>query len=72
MFVDQVCRGSLSSTLKLISIIQRLGVSYHFNGEIRASLDTINKKNYGWEKDDLFTRALRFRMLRQHRHTVSQ
>ncbi|KAI3855090.1 hypothetical protein MKX03_018484 [Papaver bracteatum] len=72
MFADQVCRGSLSSTLKLINVIQRLGVSYHFNGEIRASLDTINKKNYGWEKDDLFTRALRFRLLRQHRYEVSQ
>ncbi|KAI3906642.1 hypothetical protein MKW98_009550 [Papaver atlanticum] len=72
MFADQVCRGSLSSTLKLINVIQRLGVSYHFDGEIRASLDTINKKNYGWEKDDLFTRALRFRLLRQHRYEVSQ
>ncbi|MCL7042002.1 hypothetical protein MKW94_024783 [Papaver nudicaule] len=72
MFADQVCRGSLSSTLKLIDGIQRLGVSYHFDGEIRASLDTINKKNYVWEKDDLFTRALRFRLLRQHRYEVSQ
>ncbi|KAI3958289.1 hypothetical protein MKW92_046470 [Papaver armeniacum] len=72
MFADQVRSGSLSSTLKLINVIQRLGVSYHFEGEIRASLDTINKKNYGWEKDDLFTRALRFRLLRQHRYKVSQ
>ncbi|KAI3870357.1 hypothetical protein MKW92_000991 [Papaver armeniacum] len=72
MFADQVRSGSLSSTLKLINVIQRLGVSYHFEGEIRDSLDTINKKNYGWEKDDLFTRALRFRLLRQHCYKVSQ
>ncbi|KAI3958290.1 hypothetical protein MKW92_046471 [Papaver armeniacum] len=72
MFADQACRESLSSTLKFINVIQRLGVSYHFDGEIRASLDTINKKSYGWEEDDLFTRALRFRLLRQHRYEVSQ
>ncbi|KAI3870355.1 hypothetical protein MKW92_000989 [Papaver armeniacum] len=72
MFSDQVCSGSLSTKLKLINDIQRLGVSYHFEGEIRASLDTINKNDYGWEKDDLFNRALRFRLLRQHRYKVSQ
>ncbi|KAI3870358.1 hypothetical protein MKW92_000992 [Papaver armeniacum] len=60
MFADQACRESLSSTLKLINVIQRVGVN------------TINKKNYGWEEDDLFTRALWFRLLRQHRYEVSQ
>ncbi|KAI3992491.1 hypothetical protein MKX01_022582 [Papaver californicum] len=57
MFTDQV-RGSLSSTLNFINVIQRLGVDYHLDGEIK--------------KDDLFTIALRFRLLRQHHYEVSQ
>ncbi|KAI3977393.1 hypothetical protein MKX01_000306 [Papaver californicum] len=49
-----------------------LGVDYHFDGEIRASLDTINNKNYAWEKNNIFTTALRFRLLRKYRYEVSQ
>ncbi|MCD7473630.1 hypothetical protein HAX54_015688 [Datura stramonium] len=63
-----------SEKLELIDKIQRLGVSYHFEAEIEASLQVIyeayNECNniYG---DDLYTVALGFRLLRQQGHFVS-
>lgn len=61
------------STEKL-SVIQRLGVSYHVESEIDEMLQHIHK-NY---KDDLHnddhvsnTTALRFRLLRQHGYNIS-
>ncbi|RZC56951.1 hypothetical protein C5167_015802 [Papaver somniferum] len=65
--------SSSSSLLQLINTIQRLGFSYHFDDEIRDALDAIIKENdIVWEEADLFTRALRFRLLRQHGYGVSQ
>ncbi|KAF2290698.1 hypothetical protein GH714_015060 [Hevea brasiliensis] len=52
-----------SEKLKLLDAIQRLGISYHFEGEIEEAL----KQIYQDFKDDgnLGTVALRFRLLRQ-------
>ncbi|MCL7051851.1 hypothetical protein MKW94_012680 [Papaver nudicaule] len=57
------------SLLKLVDTIQRLGIDYHFNDEIKIALDTIvsAKDIYG----DLYTVALRFRLLRHHGYEVS-
>ncbi|KAI3947117.1 hypothetical protein MKW92_017264 [Papaver armeniacum] len=61
--------GSPLSLLKLVDTIQRLGIDYHFNDEIKVALDTIDSA-----KDisgDLYTTALRFRLLRQHGYEIS-
>lgn len=64
-------------TLKLVLIdtIQRLGVAYHFENEMKTSLHNIfdeseqnkNKDN----EDDLWIVALRFRLVRRQRHNMS-
>ncbi|PON55954.1 Squalene/phytoene synthase [Trema orientale] len=66
-----------SEKLDLIDAIQRLGVSYHFEDEIETILKQIyqniceshnHKEATG---DDLYTVALRFRLLRQQGYHVS-
>ena len=55
--------------LVFIDAIERLGVAYHFEEEIKNILqqfhDNSNKKN-GLYEDDLYYVSLRFRLLRQH------
>ncbi|KAK6141551.1 hypothetical protein DH2020_024707 [Rehmannia glutinosa] len=62
--------NTMSDKLVLIDTLERLGVAYHFDQEIEEQLEEILKfdseQNY-----DLFIVALRFRLLRQHRHYVS-
>ncbi|CAI9770019.1 unnamed protein product [Fraxinus pennsylvanica] len=61
--------------LELIDNLQRLGISYHFEDEIKQMLTIINKKyskNHEPEIKDLYATALEFRLLRQHGFTVSQ
>ncbi|MCL7025810.1 hypothetical protein MKW94_006691 [Papaver nudicaule] len=63
------------SSLELIDTIQRLGLDYHFPGEIKSALDTIFMEShniYHDYQDDLSIRALRFRLLRQHGYEVCQ
>ncbi|XP_048439456.1 (-)-germacrene D synthase-like isoform X2 [Pyrus x bretschneideri] len=54
---------NVSQKLNLIDDIQHLGVSYHFGNEIEEILQKIHKSSY--DLDDLYTAALRFRLLRQ-------
>ncbi|GLT50643.1 hypothetical protein SLA2020_241150 [Shorea laevis] len=61
--------------LELIDHLQRLGLSYHFEDEIKKTLDRIYNKNhgnYGLKKDSLYAIALEFRILRQHGYNVTQ
>ncbi|KAL5998590.1 threalose-6-phosphate phosphatase [Asimina triloba] len=61
--------GSIQE-LNFINEIQRLGVAYHFETEIRSALNKIyNAKNN--DDDDLHAVALRFRLLRQEGYNVS-
>ncbi|KAF8377148.1 hypothetical protein HHK36_030521 [Tetracentron sinense] len=62
------------SLLELINTLQRLGVGYHFENEIKRALDTILpiNKNNGLEEEDLYATALHFRLLRQYGYEVSQ
>ncbi|KAL3503368.1 hypothetical protein ACH5RR_037817 [Cinchona calisaya] len=63
-----------SQKLDLIDTIQRLGISYHFEREIEASLRCIYSSFHEFsDKDgnDLHVVALRFRLLRQQGHCVS-
>nr|QEV81847.1 terpene synthase 8 [Prunella vulgaris] len=58
--------------LDLIDSIQRLGVGYHFEKEIRETLKYIHENNpiYENEDDELRVVALRFRLLRQQGYLV--
>ncbi|KAL4619172.1 hypothetical protein ACB092_06G060600 [Castanea dentata] len=64
-----------SQKLNLIDVLQRLGVSYHFENEIefflqqlhRTLLDHDNQEN----DDDLYAVALQFRLLRQQGYYIS-
>ncbi|KDP35342.1 hypothetical protein JCGZ_10983 [Jatropha curcas] len=61
--------GELIENIEFINLLYRLGVSYHFEAEIKEQLshifialpDNINDNNY-----DLYTSALIFQVLRQH------
>ncbi|XVF85379.1 hypothetical protein PTKIN_Ptkin17bG0113000 [Pterospermum kingtungense] len=62
----------LNQKLPLIDAVQRLGVSYHFEKEIEDALETIyHVGSNDVEIDDLYTTALRFRLLREHGFHVS-
>ncbi|KAL3617316.1 hypothetical protein CASFOL_038861 [Castilleja foliolosa] len=59
--------------LEFIDELQRLGISYHFEYKINQILNRIyvdGRKNY--DPTDLYSTALRFRLLRQHGFIVSQ
>nr|WBG67565.1 alpha-humulene synthase-like protein [Phalaenopsis hybrid cultivar] len=55
-------------TMELIDTIQRLGVGYHFETEINEALCLLFKTTY--DDNDLYTVALRFRLLRQQRYNI--
>ncbi|CAN6575525.1 unnamed protein product [Malus baccata var. baccata] len=67
--------GDFSQQLKLIDAIQRLGVSYHFEKEIKEALERIHIATYNDNgvnnSGDLSNVALRFRLLRQQGFNVS-
>ncbi|KAI3774155.1 hypothetical protein L1987_48699 [Smallanthus sonchifolius] len=50
-------------TMKLVDMIQRLGLGYSFEEEIKMILETLG---HGQSNDDLYTAALRFRILREN------
>ncbi|CAK9163142.1 unnamed protein product [Ilex paraguariensis] len=60
--------------LELIDNLQRLGVSYQFEDEIKSVMENIynNGSDDKWHKEDLYATALGFRLLRQHGYNVSQ
>ncbi|XVF77184.1 hypothetical protein PTKIN_Ptkin14bG0021400 [Pterospermum kingtungense] len=57
--------------LPFIDAVQRLGVSYHFEKEIEDALETIYHGSSDVEINDLYTTALRFRLLREYGFHVS-
>lgn len=63
----------LLSQLELIDVVQRLGVGYHFEKEIKDALDCIVSAKKGKELvgQDLHATALYFRLLREHGYDVS-
>ncbi|KAF8410924.1 hypothetical protein HHK36_003461 [Tetracentron sinense] len=60
--------------LELIDVLQRLGVAYQFEEDIKRTLDTIyiSRNNDKWMEEDLHSTALHFRLLRQHGFHVPQ
>ena len=65
---------NLLEKLELIDAIQRLGVSYHFEGEIDEVLQQIHKHHYTCDVQEsdgaLYTIALHFRLLRQQGYNI--
>ncbi|KAG6432089.1 hypothetical protein SASPL_103662 [Salvia splendens] len=57
--------------LILIDTIERLGLAYLFETEIEHKLKQIKHDDDDLHCSDLFTTALGFRLLRQHRHHIS-
>ena len=61
--------------LELVNTIQRLGISYHFENEIKNVLKRTHQKSNesdDSEKNNLYATSLKFRLLRQHGFNVSQ
>ncbi|GMI65484.1 terpene synthase 21 [Hibiscus trionum] len=57
-----------SQKLDLIDAVQRLGVAYHFQKEIEDALQIMYHTQI--DDDDLYTTAVRFRLLREHGFNV--
>ncbi|KAL5564941.1 hypothetical protein UlMin_028105 [Ulmus minor] len=55
------------SQLEQVDMLQRLGLSYHFEKEIESIMKAIST-NHTWNKTNLHAAALEFRLLRQHRY----
>ncbi|KAF4356562.1 hypothetical protein F8388_006306 [Cannabis sativa] len=61
------------SQLELIDVMQRLGISYHFENEINDILkDIYNNNNVCNTNKNVYANSLEFRLLRQHGYPVSQ
>ncbi|KAL5998580.1 threalose-6-phosphate phosphatase [Asimina triloba] len=70
--VKKMLRDPSIQELDLINEIQRLGVAYHFETEIRSALNRIyNAENNDNDEEDIYAVALRFRLLRQEGYNVS-
>nr|WBW04461.1 terpene synthase [Ficus pandurata] len=66
--------GALAQ-LELIDTLQRLGISIHFEDEIKSILKGIhNNGSVGgsWKKNNLYAVSLEFRLLRQHGYCITQ
>ncbi|KAF8698823.1 hypothetical protein HU200_035082 [Digitaria exilis] len=55
--------------MKLIDALQRLGISYHFEDEIHASLEKLNSVEF--KNESFHEISLQFRLLRQEQHYIS-
>lgn len=61
--------------LELVDVMQRLGISYQFESEIKEILVRIYKNIYEddtWKIKNLYATALEFRLLRKHGFNISQ
>lgn len=68
----------LLEQLELVDTLQRLGVSYHFEREIKKTLTNVHVKHVRAHKkridrwEDLYATALEFRLLRQHGFSIAE
>lgn len=69
----------LSEQLELIDVLQRLGLSHHFDHEIQEILSAFNQKHHNNNDDDdnnnnmnLYQASLLFRLLRQQGYPIPQ
>ncbi|KAJ4981115.1 hypothetical protein NE237_031952 [Protea cynaroides] len=73
MLINNNERATLAQ-LDLIDDLQRLGLEYHFEKEIKEAMDALKSviNNSGIIDDDVHSTAFCFRLLRQHGYFVSQ
>ncbi|CAN1139232.1 Alpha-terpineol synthase, chloroplastic [Linum perenne] len=66
--------GDIVTKLNMIDNLQRLGLAYHFEAELKKSFEAIAEYGNSNNDDDegLYSCALRFRLLRQAGFSVSQ
>jgi hypothetical protein len=58
--------------LRVIDTVQRLGVTYHFDDEINAILNSVSTERQDVDRmDDVRLMTLSFRLLRQNNYPVS-
>lgn len=70
--LSNIRSSRLFEKLNFIDIIERLGISHHFNEEIDEILEVIYNAIPDFKLgDDLCTSALMFRLLRQHGYNIS-
>ncbi|KAH0863181.1 hypothetical protein HID58_080392, partial [Brassica napus] len=69
----------LLEQLELVDNLQRLGISYHFEREIKKILTNVHVRHVRHRKrvdrkrsEDLYATALKFRLLRQHGFNIAQ
>ncbi|KAL3754483.1 hypothetical protein ACJRO7_001681 [Eucalyptus globulus] len=59
--------------LEFIDVVQRLGLGYHFETEIKNALSSIyNNTEDAQVSSNLYAASLRFRLLRQHGYNIPQ
>ncbi|CAN1169657.1 Probable terpene synthase 3 [Linum perenne] len=63
--------GKLSEKLEMIDVVERLGIGYHFEHEIKEQLRRVYDDGNVDETGDLSTVAIQFRLLRQHGYNVT-
>ncbi|XP_074294146.1 (-)-germacrene D synthase-like [Silene latifolia] len=74
MLKDDFTIEHLSEKLSIIDAVERLGIAYHFETEIRDMLQRVYdlfNEEINLEHYELVTLALLFRLLRQHGYNVS-
>ncbi|XP_021274843.1 terpene synthase 10-like [Herrania umbratica] len=59
--------------LELVDTLQRLGLSYHYENDIKRILESVKaeESNIVWKKGNLYATALEFRLQRQHGYKVT-
>lgn len=62
-------KKDLSKGMKTVDAIERLGVDYHFEDEIRKFMDVLISTSIN--ENDLAGVALWFRLLRQHHYDIT-
>ncbi|PIA50749.1 hypothetical protein AQUCO_01200173v1 [Aquilegia coerulea] len=67
--ISNQAKGAALNLLELVDDIQRLGMGYLFEGEIRSALGSIKDVKM---EETLHETALRFRLFRQHGFIISQ
>uniref|UniRef100_A0A9I9DTB3 Terpene synthase 10-like n=1 Tax=Cucumis melo TaxID=3656 RepID=A0A9I9DTB3_CUCME len=73
--MNKIANDDPLKQLEFIDILQRLGISYHFENEIKDMLTTTYKKcceNDDWKCNNLYATSLEFRLLRQHGFNIPQ
>ncbi|KAM7262380.1 hypothetical protein ACFE04_021457 [Oxalis oulophora] len=57
--------------LELIDILGRLGLAYHFEDQIKLIMNNIHYHFDNWRQDNVYSKALGFRLLRQYGYKVT-